>query len=405
MFVAALGTSTLLSVATPGAVAANGDPILAGRPIGETGRTLLADINKYGAGACDPGSADFAIVVCSTSGLLGKGTSIGVEGLAGAGGTGVYGHNTGSTGIGVWGQTGGTGSAVYGQATANGLGVFGVSAGGTGAQGQSNATNGTGVKGNALNGATAKGVWGVSTDGYGGYFEAPGNSGWGLFASGGELGVKGTTVTGSGVFGQNTGSTGIGVEGKTAGTGSAVYGHATANGAGVYGESETGTGTYGLGGPTGVYGSGTNTGVEGSTGNGGTGVYGHNSGSTGIGVWGQTGGTGSAVFGEATVNGAGVFGKSQTGSALRGDSPSGTALEVNGKAKFSRSGVVTVAAGTASKAVSLAGVTASSMVVATAQQNGSVFVKAAVPAAGSFTIFLNGNAPGSGLKVAYFVLN
>jgi hypothetical protein len=45
------------------------------------------------------------------------------------------------------------------------------------------------------------------------------------------------------------------------------------------------------------------------------------------------------------------------------------------------------------------------MVVATAQQNGSVFVKAAVPAAGSFTIFLNGNAPAGGFKVAYVVLN
>ena len=45
------------------------------------------------------------------------------------------------------------------------------------------------------------------------------------------------------------------------------------------------------------------------------------------------------------------------------------------------------------------------MVVATAQQNGTVLVKAAVPAGGSFTIFLTGNAPGSGLKVAYFVLN
>jgi hypothetical protein len=83
----------------------------------------------------------------------------------------------------------------------------------------------------------------------------------------------------------------------------------------------------------------------------------------------------------------------------------GVRLEVNGKAKFSRSGTVTIASGTASKTVALGGVTASSMVVATAQQNGNVFVKAAVPAGGSFTIFLSGNAPGSGLKVAYFVLN
>jgi hypothetical protein len=78
---------------------------------------------------------------------------------------------------------------------------------------------------------------------------------------------------------------------------------------------------------------------------------------------------------------------------------------VNGNATFSRGGIVTIAAGAASMTVNLAWVTTSSMVVATAQQNGNVLVKAAVPAGGSFTIYLNGNAPGSGLKVAYFVLN
>jgi hypothetical protein len=55
--------------------------------------------------------------------------------------------------------------------------------------------------------------------------------------------------------------------------------------------------------------------------------------------------------------------------------------------------------------VSLPGVTTSSMVIATAQQNVNVLVKAAVPAGGSFKIFRNGNAPAGGLKVAYFVLN
>jgi hypothetical protein len=48
------------------------------------------------------------------------------------------------------------------------------------------------------------------------------------------------------------------------------------------------------------------------------------------------------------------------------------------------------------------------MILATAQQSASVSVKAAVPAvpsSGSFRIFLTGNAPAAGLKVAYFVLN
>jgi hypothetical protein len=185
----------------------------------------------------------------------------------------------------------------------------------------------------------------------------------------------------------------------------------------------TGIGVKGIG-PTGVFGSGSDAGVVGSSpingveGNGftsgrgvfgqsetGTGVFGEITGNTGIGVRGLTHGLGSAVFGEATGNGVGVFGKSDTSIALQGNSTEGTALQVNGKAKFSRSKTVTIGGGTTSKTVSMSGVTGSSMVLATAQQNAGVYVKAAVPAAGSFTIHLTGNAPAGGLKVAYFVLN
>jgi hypothetical protein len=45
------------------------------------------------------------------------------------------------------------------------------------------------------------------------------------------------------------------------------------------------------------------------------------------------------------------------------------------------------------------------MVLVMAQQSSTVYVKAAVPASGSFTIQLTGNVPTGGLKVAYFVLN
>jgi hypothetical protein len=78
---------------------------------------------------------------------------------------------------------------------------------------------------------------------------------------------------------------------------------------------------------------------------------------------------------------------------------------VSGKAVFSRSRVVIVRAGKPSLTVTLGGVTSASMVLATAQQSKSVYVKAAVPGNGIFTIRLTGNAPTGGLKIAYFVLN
>jgi hypothetical protein len=148
------------------------------------------------------------------------------------------------------------------------------------------------------------------------------------------------------------------------------------------------------------------TAIRGQAEAGGTGVFGVNAGTTGIGVWGQTPGTGSAVYGEAKGPGVGVYGTSTNGTGVVAvHTNSGLALDVRGKAKFSRSGVVTVAAGASSRTVTLANMSAASMVLATAQQNANVSVKAAVPASGSFTIRLSGAAPTGGLKVAYFVLN
>jgi hypothetical protein len=113
----------------------------------------------------------------------------------------------------------------------------------------------------------------------------------------------------------------------------------------------------------------------------------------------------SAVGVYAQGTSEGVHGFSGSGIGVAALSNSGTALSVSGKAKFSRSGITTIAAGASSKTISLGGVTTSSMVLATAQQARAVHVKAAVPGTGSFTIRLTGNAPTGGLKVAYFVLN
>jgi hypothetical protein len=95
--------------------------------------------------------------------------------------------------------------------------------------------------------------------------------------------------------------------------------------------------------------------------------------------------------------------KSPTG--VLADSSNGIALTVQGKATFSRSGIVTIPHGTDFLTVALAGVTIASMILATSQQNKGVYVRAAVPGTGSFTIRLTGNAPTGGLRVAYFVLN
>jgi hypothetical protein len=119
-----------------------------------------------------------------------------------------------------------------------------------------------------------------------------------------------------------------------------------------------------------------------------------------------TAGTGSGVYGEATsATGIGVTGASATGIGVEASSTSGVALSVLGKVKFSRSGVATVAAGKKTVKVTLAGVTASSLVLATPQKaETGVAVNAAAPATGSFTITLTA-APTSSLKVAWFVID
>ncbi len=221
----------------------------------------------------------------------------------------------------------------------------------------------------------------------------PGRLAGGLVAAPGVVATQGESV----VAGQRNDARSTTAVFQTDTQNGCVYGFTTgiagcgATGVEGYSEGFAGVGVSGVG-------------VMGSA-DTGTGVYGTNRESTGIGVHGRTEGVGSAVYGEATAGGVGVNGDSANGTGVRAASPGGTALQVHGKATFSRSGILTIAAGTASKTVTLAGVTTASMVLATAQQNKSVTVKAAVPAAGSFKIFLTGNAPTGGLKVAYFVLN
>ncbi|HTK56822.1 MAG TPA: hypothetical protein VL295_08355, partial [Gemmatimonadales bacterium] len=204
-------------------------------------------------------------------------------------------------------------------------------------------------------------------------------AGTGLDAAGPEVGVTADGGT-LGVWGreENPGGT-------------ALFGQAVADNAyGVWGSDQ---GTSGVG----VYGTTTS----------GTGVLGQSSGSTGVGVEGTSAGNGSAVYGQNTgATGTGVFGDATTGTGVLAHSTSGTALAVNGPAHFSQSGIALVPSGAKSIKVTMAGVTPSSMILATIQQGGGFYVKYAVPAAGSFSIFIN-KAPASPntVKVAYFVLN
>ncbi|HLX34104.1 MAG TPA: hypothetical protein VKR30_02560 [Candidatus Limnocylindrales bacterium] len=207
----------------------------------------------------------------------------------------------------------------------------------------------------------------------------------------GGIGVEGDSNTGYGVYGDSTSGTGtygisssgVGV-GASSDTNHAVDAYAgSAAGAGVRGGSNGGSGVYGFTGSaltpkakTGVYGEG-------------------NTDSLSRGVWGSTA-AGQGVRGEATTSGVGVYAAAPA---------TGIALRTAGKVIFSRSGRVSMAAGTSSKTVSLAGVTTGSLVFAVLATSASGrWVRAVVPHSGSFTIYLNTTLAALA-TVSWFVLN
>ncbi len=125
---------------------------------------------------------------------------------------------------------------------------------------------------------------------------------------------------------------------------------------------------------------------------------------------------GNGLEGFSLTGGSGVVGTANAGSGVEGYGWNGVYGEGSENGVQAKGGtfgvfaegddyVTTISAGTSSKTISLSRVSIGSMVLATAQQSAGVYVKAAVPAHGSFTIRLTGNAPAGGLKVAYFVLN
>ena len=255
--------------------------------------------------------------------------------------------------------------------------LSGVSGLGTGLYGYS-ATGTAGVRG--LGGDTAPGVLAESTNGTGlsgastntvpnaDNFANPGHRTGVVGSVGDTSGIEANTDE-IGVYGYaDLSISSIAVRGKT---------H---QGAGVFGSSDTGIGMFGSG-DIGLYATGGSAAVVGDVG------------PTAIGVYGWVGTT----IAPAAPGGVAVQAAAQTTSQV--------ALNVVGKAKFSRSGRASLAKGHASKAVSMAGVTTSSYVIATVQtNNASVYVRAVVPASGKFTIYLS-KAPTATVYVGYLVVN
>jgi hypothetical protein len=126
----------------------------------------------------------------------------------------------------------------------------------------------------------------------------------------------------------------------------------------------------------------------------------------GAGVAGSaTSASATGVDGSGTGGATGIRGTSDKGIGVYAASTKGPALEVVGKVSFNRSGITTIPAKAVSATVDLAGVSSSSMVLATLQQAaGSVGVANVVPASGSFVINLSG-APAASVRVAWLVLD
>jgi hypothetical protein len=110
-----------------------------------------------------------------------------------------------------------------------------------------------------------------------------------------------------------------------------------------------------------------------------------------------------ALFGQSSKGDA-VFGTSESGNALHGTSGKGTALVVEGKAKFSTSGVTNVPAHQKTVTISNGHCTPTSIVLATIQKPSGVSIEAAEPGSGSFTITLTGT-PSSAVPIGWIILD
>jgi hypothetical protein len=218
----------------------------------------------------------------------------------------------------------------------------------------------------------------------------------------GVVGVGGTD--GIGVRGVVSDGGGAAIEGVTTGIGAGVTGSAV-SGAGVVGTSDTGTGIRAF--------SGTGIGISVLT----------DAGNANPALLATSQGTGQAIRAENTVAGVQpamhaksysnapalqASGKNIAVSASVPIAGNGSALTVNGRTKFSRSGVASIPKNATSVVVKVpGGLSSTSSVIATLQGtvSGNVAVKSAAisPSTGRATIYLTAKAPAT-LKVAWFAL-
>jgi hypothetical protein len=234
--------------------------------------------------------------------------------------------------------------------------------------------------------------------------------------------VRNTTTSNAALMG--LGTTGDGVVGESAGDSkSGVYGYTTVTGGyGVFGRNKAQGYGVGAEGQTAVWASGTNYGVYAQAVNG-SGVLAEST--NGPGVQGTTYASGQpSVTGRAIVGGnlvavgslgngigVGAYGYSPDGTGVWAESKTGVALDVIGKARFSRSGRATIGAGKRYVDVSLAskgGLGGTPLLFATLRTYRSGVYVAGVrpnyPSTGKFRIYLN-KALSAATYVSWMVLN
>ena len=308
------------------------------------------------------------------------------NGVAGYGtnANGVYGHSANSNG--VLGEASSFGSGVQGTSS-EGYGVQAASFSGSksavyGCSGTATGDLGpaAGIKGN---GDGIRAIVGYSKQNNGLWANSDGNNAiWGQTSSAYEA-IFGSSAQGTGVRGNNQNGGAPGLYGVNGNTSSGLYASAL-HAAGATGDSNAHPGVVGL--------SGTKVGVMGQS-------------ASSFGVQGITTAS-QGVRGEATT-GYGVVGYATTGIGVLAQA-TGTALKVNGKTHFDRSGVVTITAGARAATTTSAFLPASaaSMVVATIQGAGTNAIAGASisKSTGKVTVTLQ-KAATAATKVAFIIFD